>query len=453
MHINQIISVAIIGLMFVSCQPKKNFILSGEINHADSTNVLIYNFRYGYTPDTIKITNGKFLYSIDASFPEFIYCEIGKYNKQIFISPGSQLQITFDNLNVDSSLVYSGKESYNQIVLDSINNKLKKIDYRFIYSNNLDVANKYIDSLLLVLDNYFIQLQQSHILTLDFVDLGTALLSYRFVSLRIMLGLQKNIKDSAYYSFLKRIDIENEKYLGIPSYLSFIEDYIYYQMQMDTSIEKKDDPFEEELQKSELLKNNAVRNYVVYSSMQKNLNQQGITNFNKYYTYFKQHNTDSIYAKFLAKLYDKKMLLASGKLAPDFTCADSNNIMHSLSDFKGKYVYIDFWATWCGPCRNEAPYFVELYNEYKDKNIEFISISLDNDPITWKNFINNEKSQILQLIVGKNLNSGVLKKYQINGIPTFVLIDPDGKIINVKAPRPSSNQIKPLLDNLLNKNL
>jgi thiol-disulfide isomerase/thioredoxin len=122
-----------------------------------------------------------------------------------------------------------------------------------------------------------------------------------------------------------------------------------------------------------------------------------------------------------------------------------------LEDFKGKYVYIDVWATWCGPCVQEIPYLKEIEKKYHKKNIAFISISIDGvkDFKNWKSFVKNNKMGGIQLFATKNATDRFIKTYQIVDIPRFILIDPKGKIIDADAYRPSSPQLIKVLDKYL----
>lgn len=120
----------------------------------------------------------------------------------------------------------------------------------------------------------------------------------------------------------------------------------------------------------------------------------------------------------------------------------------SLKDLRGNYVYIDVWATWCGPCKVEIPYLKKLEKKFHDKNIKFVSISVDNKNAkgTWKKMIENEEMGGVQLFA--NGDQEFMSAYNITGIPRFILVDTEGKVVNANAPRPSSNQINNLLQNL-----
>jgi thiol-disulfide isomerase/thioredoxin len=122
-----------------------------------------------------------------------------------------------------------------------------------------------------------------------------------------------------------------------------------------------------------------------------------------------------------------------------------------LSDFKGKYVYIDVWATWCGPCRAEIPFLKKTEEKYEGKNIAFVSISIDvqKDFEKWKKFVSEKQLGGVQLFADKDWNSDFMKSYSINSIPRFILIDPTGKIVSADAVRPSSPKLSEQLDALL----
>ncbi len=141
-----------------------------------------------------------------------------------------------------------------------------------------------------------------------------------------------------------------------------------------------------------------------------------------------------------------------GKPAINFTYKDVNGKTVSLSDFKGKVVYVDVWATWCGPCKKELPHLKELEKKFHgNKNIVFIGIGTDNlkDYQKWKDFVVKEQLPGVQLYGRTEGNDDILKLYQIKGIPRFMLFDKKGNIASVDAPRPSSKEIEPLLKKLL----
>ena len=118
-----------------------------------------------------------------------------------------------------------------------------------------------------------------------------------------------------------------------------------------------------------------------------------------------------------------------GKVTPEFSLPDTAGVSVSLSDFRGKYVLLDFWASWCPPCRRENPNVVKAFNEYKDKNFTIVGISLDKDKSKWMKAIADDNLAWTHLSDLKYWDSEIPALYGVRGIPANVLLDPDGVIV------------------------
>lgn len=150
----------------------------------------------------------------------------------------------------------------------------------------------------------------------------------------------------------------------------------------------------------------------------------------------------------LAWRLDRSSKLMEGRPAPDIDLKDINGKAVKLSDYKGKVLYVDFWATWCGPCRAETPFFNALCGKYPD--IQFIAISIDEKEDLWANTVKQgDTGNVVELL---STDPDLRTKWDVAGIPRFLLIDKDFNIIKAVAPRPSqANEIDPLLKEWSNK--
>jgi peroxiredoxin len=140
---------------------------------------------------------------------------------------------------------------------------------------------------------------------------------------------------------------------------------------------------------------------------------------------------DSRNGRHLAATLDGNQVTGVGKIAPDFSQPDTLGRMVKLSDFRGKYVLVDFWASWCGPCRAENPNVVKAYNEYKDKGFTVLGVSLDQPGKrdAWLSAIQHDGLACTQVSDLKFWNNAVVLLYNISAIPVNLLLDPQGKIV------------------------
>lgn len=139
-------------------------------------------------------------------------------------------------------------------------------------------------------------------------------------------------------------------------------------------------------------------------------------------------NHNAVVTEFLTKMAGVKAV-SVGQPALDFTINSIEGKQIKLSDFKGKYVLLDFWASWCMPCRQENPNIVKAYNQFKDKNFTILSVSLDKDPVAWKKAIEADGLTWTHASELKDFEGASVRLYQVEAIPSSFLIDPSGKIV------------------------
>ncbi|SFM62948.1 Peroxiredoxin [Chitinophaga sp. YR627] len=156
-----------------------------------------------------------------------------------------------------------------------------------------------------------------------------------------------------------------------------------------------------------------------------------IESYNTLYNGLKKNVRQSEAGIGVKKTIDKYMTVRVGAVAPAFTAPDTSGHSISLKDYRGKYVLVDFWASWCGPCREENPAVVKAYQQFKDKNFDILSVSLDQSGkrAEWIKAIQKDGLSWQHVSELKFWDSDVAKLYAIKSIPQNFLIDPKGKII------------------------
>jgi len=139
-------------------------------------------------------------------------------------------------------------------------------------------------------------------------------------------------------------------------------------------------------------------------------------------------NQNAAVTSFLVRMTKLKSVQV-GQVAPDFTMNTIDSKSIKLSSLRGKYVMLDFWASWCQPCRQENPNVVKMYHKYKDKNFTILSVSLDKDAVAWKQAVIADGLTWTHASELRDFESPTVRLYQVEAIPASFILDPNGKII------------------------
>lgn len=441
--------------LFSSCS-QNSATISGSVEGDDSSIVAIGDLLIDDNLDTIQVVDGHFNQKMEISEPGYYIFAFGNEMKQLFLAPGYELNIKIIKTETETQFVFEGKGEAENNMLQKIMASLDQIDYPYLEKIEPSLINSYINTLFNGFRDSFEKMIKGKKLDPNFVNFQNRYIDFKEATLKTILGLQHNIKEESYYSFIDTLEINNPQYLGIPDFRWFIE--YYTEKLLDEKLSTVS-----ELQRSkpevwikakfaiiETFENDKIKEYLTFSTIKQILEYEGIEGFDLCRESYNKNLTHDNYRDQIKLILDKKMTLAKGKPAPEFLVYNQNDQEVRLSDFKGKLVYIDFWATWCRPCREESPFYRTLSKEFQGKNVVFVSISLD-DPQnleTWKTMI-KEDPYIVHLRTHDGWSPAISQAYQVSGVPTYVLIDQEGKIIDASAPRPSSGEIKPLLDSNL----
>ncbi len=225
----------------------------------------------------------------------------------------------------------------------------------------------------------------------------------------------------------------NDNVLQIPMSKRYMSMYVNFASEREQDTDKQLMLLGTDKQKAE---------YLSYSVLSRMKNYDVYLDFvEKYGKYFSTPAQKKLLEDTGAKLYETR----AGGVAANFTYPDANGKMISLSDFKGKVVLVDVWATWCGPCKQQIPHMKKLEEELHGMEVVFLSVSVDEekDKEKWKQMVIDEKLGGIHIFASGW--SKICKDYKITGIPRFMLFDKSGNVISTEAPRPSDPALKTLI--------
>lgn len=195
-----------------------------------------------------------------------------------------------------------------------------------------------------------------------------------------------------------------------------------------------------------------IKSYYYYHTFLRNMGLPSIDPLKQNFAdRFQQVVSDTAKTNYIKDQIAQVEMLLPGKPAPTFTFPDTTGNMVSLVDLQGKYVYIDVWATWCGPCIREIPKLKELEEEFGEEII-FMSVSIDPEKDTWHKYVREKELTGIQLYSEGSWQSEINELYLIQGIPRFIMIDPEGNIVDADASRPSHEKTRKLFEEWTGRN-
>ena len=379
--------------------------ISGVITNPTGKEV-VFNY-----PDTSYRTpinsNGRFNISFQRDSSEYLYFRHGNEATAMYINPGSKISLSIDTEMFDETIEYHHSEESSFLARKYLINEKQDLFGEHLYLKNKEeyhsIINTHENQILLELNNVSNESFKEKEIESIAIYLEQAKTQKEKLSEYTQDELthlwNKRILDKE-YNFYDMLDktTSNEFELNLSS----------YQSRLMKILSKIKDPEFKELEKSKI--------------------EQSITKW-----------------KERRKIYDNMPI--DGDESIDFIYPDINGDSISLSTLRGNLVYVDVWATWCGPCIAQMPALKRLQKDYTKKRVTFLSVSVDTDKNSWIKMVTEENLGGLHMWA--NGWSEITTSYAIFGIPRFMLIDFDGKIISVNAPRPNDDAIR----DLLNENL
>ena len=425
--------------------------LTGTVNNPSETSIKITFFDYEEVVSATLDDKGNFKISTKIE-DGFYFLTYGRNTAYVYLYPKDELTVSFDAEHFDETLIFEGKgsERNNYLVKKSI------IDAEL--TEDLDAFYKVDEATYM---SNIGRVKRTHI-----ADLAT-------------------YKVEDFFKIAEEKSIEYNRLLSIQNYKSNYKFYLGEEITPSANFYKPIDKVK--LNKAEDYAKQPYYRYLVNSIWNKRINDApnvdgmlevwrqvplrdtAISLVNGFYSKISSSNerpkdyldlikkitSHEPFVEAAEKRYQEVVNskgLTNGDVSPIFNYETVDGKTVSLNDLKGKYVYIDVWATWCAPCLKQVPYLKKLEARYHDKNIVFVSISVDKERVkaTWKQFIVDKELGGVQLFADKSFDSDFMNAYAVNSIPRFILIDPEGKIVDPEAPRPSFDKTIVLLDELLN---
>jgi thiol-disulfide isomerase/thioredoxin len=357
-----------------------------------------------------------------------------------------------DAKEFDESIVYSGNGSdANNFLAQKILTKEKSGTTQEIYSLDetayLAKMNQQKETLEKSLTNVDADFAKQEKVNLNYDNIAHVLSYERAHS---YFAKKKDFKVSeSFPDLLKGLDFNNEEhYKSSNAYKSIVSKNFY------TAAKEKSDKEGISMEAARIALVKDTKSEIISNGLLKGLSRQVTArndNAEELYNGIMELSTDNALKEKLTKQFNDIKRLAKGQVSPVFVNLENNaGGTTSLADLKGKYVYIDVWATWCGPCKAQIPSLKKVEKEYHDKNIEFVSLSIDvkKDHATWKQMIIDKELGGIQLMADNDWKSKFVTDYGIQGIPRFILVDPSGNIVNSDAPRPSDKKLIDLFNEL-----
>ncbi|PKR81702.1 hypothetical protein CW751_04025 [Brumimicrobium salinarum] len=448
--------------------------ISGHITNAPDSGrfrIVFYNNHFEFkelTAVDLPLNNkGKYSARFEWEKPQEATLNVGDEYSDLFLSPGDSLHITANYEDFDATLQYKGKgEENNNYLAAQIQHFFDKRAYR--HSKNQDPFEylAYVDSIKNANIDFYYSFDTT-LLTPGFKLHMQHYLNYRFIDPRWMFKVDFSQFDengnpfykklpAKYYQFIWELDLNDQKAFDDSRYSNALQRYIYEAMQKEDLLDS--------LNLNEDLPFYAKRYYFIKSAFSGKILDFQLTKFMHHYIPTKYENKHWValmkdykstcqnqdYLAFIDNKFKRIKQLTYGKKAPDFLLESLDGDTVSLTSFKGKVVFIDFWATWCSPCISAIPKMEVLVEQFKhEKEIIILFINVEDSKSKWKKYLEENEIKGLHLYANKQKSKELFEKFSFSGIPHYVLIGKDGKIIdaNVEFNGALKKRIKALYSN------
>ena len=427
--------------------------IKGTIKHANKADVQLHILYDGISlkEETIVLkldASNRFDMTLELNYPVYAYVQNGSQISEFYISPGDDIDLLIDVSKLENSSVQGGTRRMLHDQLRAQKQFLKTFSEQLALS---DRAKDFMAFAKLMEDfrkksqSRLEKFNKRHVFSNDDYNFAKGNIEYS-VAVELFNFIDRHeIKLNNRYSFLKKMNPTAYGMLNNMNYLNFLDSYFSFLMSLpEHAMSSKFDLADQYLE-------GEARTYLKAKELAIKCKLGFSYEFAPKIKSFIAESEDPQANQALSIIYNETKELNAGALAPSFSLADINGNAVELNDYKGKVVFIDFWATWCRPCLKALHYSQEMKEFYKDEKVVFLYVSMDEDPEMWASYIQANQLEGVHVNVKNTLgiSSDIAKLYKIRKIPAFVLIDQEGKIAFPKAASPGSNLLYTQINGLL----
>ncbi len=374
----------------------------------------------------------------------------GMDRKMVYLEKGDKVHIEFDGNDFKGTFKFEGDKSpaveyLNTVALTEFSQDKYALpfgEFKAMLSGMEAEAQKLLDARDMRGTGNFKRMEQGRIR----YSYASPLIVYP-VGHRFVVPESEFVPSDDYYNTIREYFVEDEVFADVDQYREFMVEAAHILDASNRNITGYYPKIVGEMRYiADNCRNVKVRETLIHHLAAPYVDIYGIDDVQDLVNIHRTYVSDSVMVADFQNKYDKWNKTKPGKQSPDFSAADINGKVCSLKDFKGKYVYIDMWATWCRPCQNELPYMKKLAEEFEGKNIVFLGLSIDQNKSKWEEKVKSGELCGVQLYLGTG--SAFQNDYMIKGIPRFILLDREGRIINENMSRPSSEETVRVLNGL-----
>lgn len=391
--------------------------------------------------------SGKVIIRVDRIAPQYSELIYGRKAYSLYLSGGTPMEIMFSG-NVDNwKRVFSGA---NKKINEYLSSSIAPFEPSYFTGDEDQLAE---DTERLLKKN--LRNLEKWNLPEDFTELERERLCYEAygswysyrMNHRWRTGDERFEPSEKYYSILEKLAKERPELTDLGAYYQFVKRTAGTLAVRETEPEAGEVVRQKVAYFREHYRDSVLLEKLVYETVFDYFMEYGIDGESELVAAYEAcvHAPEKLRA--LEELRVSWEKLRRGDPSPEFKLPDVGEKMVALESFRGKYVYIDLWASWCVACRREIPLLKRLEKKYADKNIVFVSISCDNDREAWLQAIKDEAMEGVQLYMGDDLSFG--EAYLVNFLPRFILLDKEGHILNAFMTPPSAPATEETLDSIL----